>query len=55
MNLQTRARALWIVWFVVLAGSLAAIARLNKLAAGQAATDNRFGFTLSSITFIPAC
>src|SRR5205823_4678366 len=41
-----RARALWIVWFTLLAGSLFAIVRLNKDAMGDVATSNRFGFTL---------
>jgi len=44
--LSTRARALWVVWFAILAGSLYAIVRLNRVAAGEAATSNRFGFTL---------
>ena len=39
-------RALWVVWFVVLAGSLVAMVRLNKAASGSTATSNRFGFTL---------
>ncbi len=39
-------RALWVVWFVVLAGSLVAMVRLNKIASGSTATSNRFGFTL---------
>ncbi len=39
-------RALQLVWFIVLVGSLLAIVRLNKAAAGAAATSNRFGFTL---------
>ena len=39
-------RALWIVWFVVLAGSLVAMVQLNKSASGSTATNNRFGFTL---------
>ena len=46
MTLATRARALWVVWFAVLAGSLVAIVRLNQQAAGAVATSNRFGFTL---------
>ena len=39
-------RALWVVWFVVLAGSLVAMVQLNKSASGSTATSNRFGFTL---------
>jgi len=46
MTLAARARALWVVWFAVLAGSLFAIVRLNKDAMGAVATSNRFGFTL---------
>ena len=42
----SRGRALWVVWFVVLAGALYAIVRLNTIAAGTVATNNRFGFTL---------
>ena len=39
-------RALWVVWFAVLAGSLVAMVELNKSASGSTATNNRFGFTL---------
>jgi hypothetical protein len=46
MTLPARARALWVVWFVILAGSLFAMVRLNKAASGSVATDNRFGFSL---------
>ena len=46
MTLHTRARALWVVWFAILAGSLFAMVRLNKAATGAVATNNRFGFTL---------
>ncbi|HXD72746.1 MAG TPA: CRTAC1 family protein [Vicinamibacterales bacterium] len=46
MRLPPRARALWVVWFIVLSGSLYAMLRLNQAAAGSVATSNRFGFTL---------
>src|SRR5947208_7462651 len=46
MTLPVRARALWAVWFTVLAGSLFAMVRLNNAAIGAVATSNRFGFTL---------
>lgn len=46
MSLGPRARALWVVWFVVLVGSLYAMVRLNRAATGTVATNNRFGFTL---------
>src|SRR3954465_2572384 len=46
MTLPVRARALWVVWFMILAGSLFAMVRLNKAASGSVATDNRFGFSL---------
>jgi len=46
MTLRTRARALWVVWFAILSGSLYAMVRLNSIAAGSVATSNRFGFTL---------
>jgi hypothetical protein len=47
MTLPARARALWVVWFAVLAGSLFAMVRLNTMASGSVATSNRFGFTLA--------
>ncbi len=47
MTLPARARALWVVWFAVLAGSLFAMVRLNTIASGSVATSNRFGFTLA--------
>ena len=43
---RSTTRALWVVWFAVLVGSLVAMARLNRAATGGAATSNRFGFTL---------
>jgi hypothetical protein len=46
MTQPARTRALWVVWFAVLAGSLVMMIRLNKAAAGSSATSNRFGFTL---------
>jgi len=46
MTLRTRARALWVVWFAILTGSLYAMVRLNTIATGSVATSNRFGFTL---------
>ncbi len=47
MTLPPRARALWVVWFAVLAGSLFAIVRLNNAAMGATAGSNRFGFRLA--------
>ena len=46
MTQPARTRALWVVWFAVLVGSLVMMIRLNKAAAGSSATSNRFGFTL---------
>jgi hypothetical protein len=46
MTQPARTRALWVVWFAVMVGSLAMMVRLNKAAAGSSATSNRFGFTL---------
>ena len=43
----SRSRALWVVWFAVLVGSLLLMVRLNKAATGGVATSNRFGFTLA--------
>src|SRR5262249_49563717 len=47
MNVDARKRALWVVWFVVLVASLAAMVRLNRNAVGRAATNNRYGFSLT--------
>jgi hypothetical protein len=46
MNVNARARALWVVWLVVLVASLVAMVRLNKVAVGTVATSNRYGFSL---------
>jgi hypothetical protein len=46
MTQPARARALWVVWFALLVGSLVLMVRLNKAAVGNTATSNRFGFTL---------
>jgi len=46
MSATPRSLALWLVWVIVLAGSLAAMVLLNRSAGGRVATDNRFGFTL---------
>jgi hypothetical protein len=47
MSVNARGRALWVVWFVVLVASLAAMVRLNRGAVGTAATTNRYGFSLT--------
>jgi len=46
MTVDARQRALWVVWFVVLVGSLIAMVRLNRSAIGTTATNNRYGFSL---------
>jgi len=46
MTVDARQRALWVVWFVVLVGSLIAMVRLNRTAIGTTATNNRYGFSL---------
>jgi len=47
MNVKARTRALWVVWLAVLVASLVAIVRLNRVAVGISATNNRYGFTLT--------
>jgi len=44
---HAESRVLWVVWFLVLIGSLAMMVRLDRAVTGAAATSNRFGFTLT--------
>jgi enediyne biosynthesis protein E4 len=47
MDVVARKRALWVLWFAVLVVSLIAMVQLNRLAVGTAATNNRYGFSLT--------